>query len=329
MRKMNSSYDDSTDGVMYGGLTLHDGSRPRWMSEGEEHFLEQLKVQPEDGYLWNKLGNLYFSGGRPELAAAVFEHSVSIDASQMESHYSLGKILLEIGEMELAAKYLRQAVLYAGTYTRLGALELREMLAVILYSLFELYDGFQRLAPSLFPAEEEIAMMEGFEETAAAAIPTMDLRNLNVIQGDLKSFYPVAEMYMGSRAGDLPAHERKLKEQAPAIEGTANPVDANRFPLKGWGSKQRPIIIRAKTEARMKQVQLVCDHFGWNYMMGMEFTEDLSDLEKAIKEKLTPDNIYDPCPCGSGKKFKFCCASTMKNFDLDVYLAAFTGGETQ
>ncbi|MBW4080758.1 SEC-C domain-containing protein [Paenibacillus sp. S150] len=79
----------------------------------------------------------------------------------------------------------------------------------------------------------------------------------------------------------------------------------------------------------MEQVQRVCDYYGWNYIMGMEFIEDLNDLNKALLEQLTPENIYDPCPCGSGKKFKFCCAGKMKNFDLDAYLTDFSAGETR
>ncbi|MCF8568607.1 SEC-C domain-containing protein [Alicyclobacillus tolerans] len=31
---------------------------------------------------------------------------------------------------------------------------------------------------------------------------------------------------------------------------------------------------------------------------------------------MAPANVYDPCPCGSGKKYKFCCAK--KPFELDL-----------
>ncbi|MFD0715813.1 SEC-C metal-binding domain-containing protein [Paenibacillus sp. GCM10027626] len=29
------------------------------------------------------------------------------------------------------------------------------------------------------------------------------------------------------------------------------------------------------------------------------------------------------CPCGSGTKYKFCCAKKMNNFDRDDYLKTF------
>ncbi len=62
------------------------------------------------------------------------------------------------------------------------------MLAVTLYSLFEIYDRLQKDTPSLFPTEEEIAMAKAFDETAVAAVPAMDLKNMDVIQGGLESF---------------------------------------------------------------------------------------------------------------------------------------------
>ncbi|WP_246132367.1 SEC-C metal-binding domain-containing protein [Paenibacillus hemerocallicola] len=54
--------------------------------------------------------------------------------------------------------------------------------------------------------------------------------------------------------------------------------------------------------------------------------EDITDLKKALKERLMPANVYEDCPCGSGTKYKFCCAKTMKSFDLDDYLKSFSAG---
>ncbi|MEK4063870.1 MULTISPECIES: SEC-C metal-binding domain-containing protein [Paenibacillus] len=65
----------------------------------------------------------------------------------------------------------------------------------------------------------------------------------------------------------------------------------------------------------MKQATRVCEHFGWEIIAGIDFAEDLSDLKKALKDEFSPANVYDPCPCGSGAKYKFCCAPKMKNFD--------------
>jgi len=71
----------------------------------------------------------------------------------------------------------------------------------------------------------------------------------------------------------------------------------------------------------------LCDKFGLHFIMGFEFTEDLSNLKKALKEKLTPSDPYVPCPCGSGEKYKFCCAKKMKNFDIDRFIKDFVTEE--
>jgi SWIM/SEC-C metal-binding protein len=79
------------------------------------------------------------------------------------------------------------------------------------------------------------------------------------------------------------------------------------------GSEKRPIVVRVHTDEKAKYVAETCTKNGWHYIIGFEpdEPEDLSDLEK----KLNPPQVIhsekngrnDPCPCGSGKKFKKCC----------------------
>jgi uncharacterized protein YecA (UPF0149 family) len=33
---------------------------------------------------------------------------------------------------------------------------------------------------------------------------------------------------------------------------------------------------------------------------------DISHLKKTVKAKMK-EKLYEPCPCGKGMKFKFCC----------------------
>jgi hypothetical protein len=82
---MSSLMMGRTDGRsdhMIGEMRLSDGSSPQWISDGEERFLDRLREVPDDSYVWDRLGNLYHKGSRPELAASVFEHSVRIDPGQ-------------------------------------------------------------------------------------------------------------------------------------------------------------------------------------------------------------------------------------------------------
>ncbi|WP_082130086.1 SEC-C metal-binding domain-containing protein [Aneurinibacillus tyrosinisolvens] len=89
------------------------------------------------------------------------------------------------------------------------------------------------------------------------------------------------------------------------------------------GTEQRPIIVKVQSEKKGEKVALICKRFGWHYIIGLEYTEDLTDLRKALKDTLGPANVYDPCLCDSGLKYKFCCARKMKNFDIDQYVEEF------
>ena len=74
------------------------------------------------------------------------------------------------------------------------------------------------------------------------------------------------------------------------------------------GSHERPLVLRVTSEESLHDVIDICEHHGFIYVIGLEAPEDLTDLRKAIQQKMIPDDVYSPCPCGSGKKFKFCCA---------------------
>ncbi|MDG0813798.1 SEC-C metal-binding domain-containing protein [Cohnella rhizosphaerae] len=165
------------------------------------------------------------------------------------------------------------------------------------------------------------------EESTSSHLPVLKSYEIDLHAGDMDSFLPVAEMYMGERVDELPEHERTLSKTSsvPLLMngGQAAMTEKNAYPEKGWGSAHQPIIVKVNAPERAAQVTQVCEHFNWNYIMGMDYMEDLTDLKKAIREKYMPANVYEPCPCGSGAKYKFCCAQKMKNFDLHHYLSTF------
>ena len=74
------------------------------------------------------------------------------------------------------------------------------------------------------------------------------------------------------------------------------------------GAEKRPVIVRVKSTEKAKKIVQICKQYGFKQITGIEPNEkeDYSDLIKAIKERNAPDNIYDPCPCGSGFKYKRC-----------------------
>jgi tetratricopeptide (TPR) repeat protein len=306
-------------------IRLYDGSMPRWASDAEESFLCKLRESGEDGYLWNRLGNLFLRGGRPELAASAFERSLQVDRSQMESYYSLGDLLLQIGDMEKAAPLLRLALIYGGSYGKLETVRFREMLATVLQMLRDIHLRSRRKIAFL-PTSDEWALVHSVCESAASAeLNLLSLADLDISIKDRTSFYPLAEIFMGLRRNELPAHERTLDKHMTGGGGPRNMTIMNpnineRLPNQ-LGSHNRPLIMRVQSTQRFEQVTQICEKYRLKFIMGIEIHEDLTDLRKAILEVMTPKDVYSPCTCGSGQKFKFCCAGKWNNFDIKRFIA--------
>ena len=95
------------------------------------------------------------------------------------------------------------------------------------------------------------------------------------------------------------------------------------------GTSGNPIRLRVQNEMRMAEVVSICEKNKWIFICGIEFNqpEDISELEYMLNPKSFggkipnmkhTDNLpvintepmigrNDPCPCGSGKKYKKCC----------------------
>jgi SWIM/SEC-C metal-binding protein len=80
------------------------------------------------------------------------------------------------------------------------------------------------------------------------------------------------------------------------------------------GTPKRPAAVTVQTEERLKEVASIFEEKGWNYTIGLEpdKPEDVTDLEillGAPKTKIAEKKVgrNEPCPCGSGKKYKKCC----------------------
>ena len=80
------------------------------------------------------------------------------------------------------------------------------------------------------------------------------------------------------------------------------------------GTEKRPAVVNVQTEERLKEVASIFEEKGWKYTINLEpdKPEDIIDLEillnppkTKIAEKKTGRN--EPCPCGSGQKYKKCC----------------------
>jgi SWIM/SEC-C metal-binding protein len=80
------------------------------------------------------------------------------------------------------------------------------------------------------------------------------------------------------------------------------------------GTEKMPAVVRVKTKARMKEVASKFEKHSWKYKIELkpDEPEDITDLKRLLKPpkpKIAEKKIgrNEPCPCGSGKKYKKCC----------------------
>ena len=80
------------------------------------------------------------------------------------------------------------------------------------------------------------------------------------------------------------------------------------------GTDKNPAVVNVQTKKRHKEVESKFKEKGWKYSIEVDpdKPEDVNDLEMllnppktTIAEKKVGRN--EPCPCGSGKKYKKCC----------------------
>jgi SWIM/SEC-C metal-binding protein len=80
------------------------------------------------------------------------------------------------------------------------------------------------------------------------------------------------------------------------------------------GTEKNPAVVSVQTENRFKEVKSVLEKQGWTYRIELvpDKPENIADLTRLLNppkpmtaEKKVGRN--EPCPCGSGKKYKNCC----------------------
>ena len=81
------------------------------------------------------------------------------------------------------------------------------------------------------------------------------------------------------------------------------------------GTELRPALLRVQTEERKAEVTALCGENGWSCSVEVDADqpEDVADLD-VLQNPVTTARVEaepkrnDPCPCGSGKKYKHCHA---------------------
>jgi len=80
------------------------------------------------------------------------------------------------------------------------------------------------------------------------------------------------------------------------------------------GTEKNPAVVNVTTKKRMKEVTKIFEDNGWKYTIELDQDkpEDITNLEILLnrpkpKEAEKKVGRNDPCPCGSGNKYKKCC----------------------
>ena len=80
------------------------------------------------------------------------------------------------------------------------------------------------------------------------------------------------------------------------------------------GTERNPAAVMVQSEKRAKELRSVFEENGWEYTIELQpdKTEDITALDMLLNPVKTETaekkpGRNDPCPCGSGKKYKKCC----------------------
>jgi SWIM/SEC-C metal-binding protein len=85
---------------------------------------------------------------------------------------------------------------------------------------------------------------------------------------------------------------------------------------KKLGSSSNPAVVRVQTPRKADEILSICNRHDWEAIIGVESDklENIADLEKLLNpptplRKPVKVGRNDPCPCGSGRKYKKCCGT--------------------
>ncbi len=84
------------------------------------------------------------------------------------------------------------------------------------------------------------------------------------------------------------------------------------------GTSSKPAIARVQSQEKANEIMRICEENNWKVIVGIEpdKEEDISDVDKLLGHQTEKTKTIikgevvgrnDPCPCGSGKKYKKCC----------------------
>ena len=122
----------------FGKMFMFDGSPSHSPAQGEDYLKEILEREPDNAFVWSRLGNVYRSVGRYRAALQAYRKAVELNPGDLESHFGIGSILFEQEKSKLAAQHLHQVLILAREDRRLAKDFKREMVSSTLGMLVEM-----------------------------------------------------------------------------------------------------------------------------------------------------------------------------------------------
>ncbi len=81
--------------LIFGCSATFDKHTFRYATECEAHLKGLIEKEPERGFLWVRLGNLYTHAGQNQLAEPAYHRALQLDPVDIEAHAMLGHVLVE------------------------------------------------------------------------------------------------------------------------------------------------------------------------------------------------------------------------------------------
>ncbi|WEG13408.1 hypothetical protein PU629_03300 [Pullulanibacillus sp. KACC 23026] len=113
--------------------------------------------------------------------------------------------MCQIDRLEEAGFHFRQMLIHAESYNKLPALKLRSLLANGIGQLLLIHEQTNGDIPFI-PSIEE-----GLDSEIRETLMTFLEVPLEIDPDDIKSFLPLAEIYMGNHAKEIPSYNRTFK----------------------------------------------------------------------------------------------------------------------
>lgn len=164
-------------GVVLTRAQLFDGTPVSTTAEGADHLLRKIAGEPDDPFLYDRLGNLYRTGGRYDLALSAYGEALQRDPDFVLSLHSSGMLLTDSGELERAAELLHRflrSVRSEVDDARIGIAELRALTRDVLETLLEIHIDSGKKIPFL-PDEEPGKPASGSRGSATLELLSFDL----------------------------------------------------------------------------------------------------------------------------------------------------------